>query len=583
VFGLTKKKNSVAAQSTSPKSEVWGDIYTMPIVTPSGQATVVTYSEPKSKRRWLIISLMVLLLAIGGVGIYLTFFSKIQPSQPSINTTNTTPSVAPTTEPTTPPVTVQVPPASERDNIRYQNIIKLQEALGRYATDNQGKYPIVPLPLVLGSGNSVVLSSAGWGPQAQGTIYLEQVPQNIAPGGVDYLYDSFDGVTYTISFRLEEGSNSLTAGDHKLTPAGIDTDASIIPPTPPNGPRQATPPSPSVDSDNDGLTNATEPLLGADPSKIDTDNDGYTDGLEVGSDYDPAVGNSAKLKNSAYLFTYTSSRFGYSLLYPKAWTARATDQESAQVVFSSEEASEFMEVLIVDNPEKLTSTTWYAQQGLGLKPEEVPIINSGSFTWATSLNGLNAYLATDRYIITFSYNIGTKTEASFGTLFQAILHSFNLTSEAGLPLAVTTGGITDCGLAGPVNTPGSNVYSASTITQQAWSCFVNNFESCTPARINAAMDSAQPNNQLVFEILSSANGICKISGPKVDSLTGQTTTNVCEISKKYLDGYFSESQKSNSTLSGDYLKGYLAASIVKSGSGSLITYADGTQEQVICK
>jgi hypothetical protein len=577
VFGLIKKKDSTLPL-ISPKPEVWGDIYTMPTITPSGQVAVITHVGSKSKRRWLIILLIILLLAIGGVGTYLAFFYKSNPSQPI---TNTSPNVVSIPEPTPPPSAPQPLPALERDNIRYQNIIKLQEALGRYAADHQGKYPIVPLPLVLGGDNALVLSSAGFGPQAQNTVYLEPVPKNPTPGGVDYLYDSFDGNSYTISFVLEEGANGLAAGEHKLTPAGIDVNASISQP-PPLTPRQSTPPPPTIDSDNDGLTDATEPLLGADPNKVDTDGDGYSDGLEVNSDYDPVVANSAKLKNSAYISTYTNTRFGYSLLYPKVWTVRATDQETAQTVFSSEEADEFMEVIIVDNPEKLTATAWYAKQGLGLKPEEIPIINSGSLAWATSLDSLNAYLATDRYIITFSYNIGTKTEASFSTLFHVMLRSFNLTSEAGLPLAIIAG-VTDCGLAGPVNTPGSSVYSASVTTKQAWDCFVSKFESCTSARISAAMDSTQPNNQLVFNILSNENEICKISGPKVDILTGQITTNVCEISKKYLDGYFTESKKNNSTLSEDYLKGYLAASIVLTGSSSLITYADGTSEQVICK
>lgn len=577
MFGLTKKKDSTLPLA-SPKPEVWGDIYTMPSATSGGQSPLITHAQPKVKSRWLIVLLIVLLLVIGSVGTYLAFFYKSNPSQPI---TNTTPNVVSTPESTPSPSAPQPLPASERDNIRYQNIIKLQEALGRYAADHQGKYPVVPLPLVLGGDNTIVLSSAGFGPQAQNTIYLESVPKNPTPGGVDYLYDSFDGNSYTISFALEEGANGLAAGEHKLTPAGIDANTSI-PQPPPLIPRQSTPPPPTIDSDNDGLTDATEPLLGADPDKVDTDGDSYADGLEVNSDYDPAVGNSAKLKNSSYISIYANTRFGYSLLYPKVWTARATDQETAQVVFSSEEADEFMEVVIVDNPEKLTATAWYAKHGIGLKPEEIPVINSGSLAWATSLDSLNAYLATDRYIITFSYNIGTKTEASFGTLFHIMLRSFSLTSEAGLPLAITAG-VTDCGLAGPVTTPGSSVYSASANTKQAWSCFVSNFESCTPARISAAIDNTQPNRQLVFEILSNENGFCKISGPKVDILTGQTTTNACEISKKYLDGYFAESKKNNSTLNEDYLKGYLAANIVLTGSSSLITYADGTSEQVVCK
>jgi glycerophosphoryl diester phosphodiesterase len=42
-----------------------------------------------------------------------------------------------------------------------------------------------------------------------------------------------------------------------------------------------------LDSDQDGLTDQEEKMIGTDPFKADTDNDGYSDGKEVGSGYDP--------------------------------------------------------------------------------------------------------------------------------------------------------------------------------------------------------------------------------------------------------------------------------------------------------
>ncbi len=43
----------------------------------------------------------------------------------------------------------------------------------------------------------------------------------------------------------------------------------------------------TLDSDNDGLSDAEENLYGTDPKNPDTDGDGYSDGVEIESGYDP--------------------------------------------------------------------------------------------------------------------------------------------------------------------------------------------------------------------------------------------------------------------------------------------------------
>ncbi len=48
-------------------------------------------------------------------------------------------------------------------------------------------------------------------------------------------------------------------------------------------------PSPEVDSDHDGLTNAEEMIWGTDPFNPDTDGDGFKDGEEVASGHNPLV------------------------------------------------------------------------------------------------------------------------------------------------------------------------------------------------------------------------------------------------------------------------------------------------------
>lgn len=42
-----------------------------------------------------------------------------------------------------------------------------------------------------------------------------------------------------------------------------------------------------LDSDQDGLTDQEEKMIGIDPYNPDTDGDGYSDGEEVASGYDP--------------------------------------------------------------------------------------------------------------------------------------------------------------------------------------------------------------------------------------------------------------------------------------------------------
>ncbi len=57
--------------------------------------------------------------------------------------------------------------------------------------------------------------------------------------------------------------------------------------TPTITPPATTTPSVTLDSDNDGLTDAQEMIYGADQNNPDTDGDGYQDGLEVNSGYNP--------------------------------------------------------------------------------------------------------------------------------------------------------------------------------------------------------------------------------------------------------------------------------------------------------
>ncbi|MDP3985977.1 MAG: hypothetical protein U1C53_02075 [Candidatus Veblenbacteria bacterium] len=414
MFGL--KSNQSPTPVTPPlagKAEVWGDIYTMPNAFQPNEV-----KGGGSGRRTLIIVLVVLGVAILGLVGYMWWRSLQVPATPPA------PVVTPAPAPTSPNPTTQLVTAAERDRVRFRDVREIQAALELYFAENN-RYPLAPLSLVLGTSSSNVLSAAGFSGASQGAVYLEVVPTNPEPGGGPYLFESLDGTTYSLRFRLEEGTAGLSSGDHEATPLGIDEQPSSV--APPTGPRPVTPPLPTADVDGDGLTDAEEPLLGSDAAKPDSDGDGYTDGSEVGSGYDPTLGESARLITSAHFKSYTNEQFSYTLLYPTSWEAEAIDEEDSEVLVRGG-GTEFIEVLVVGNPDKLTAAAWYAAQFPSLAPTEVPQLIAGGLVWALAPDGLTAYLATERSIIAVSYNIGTAESASYYALFKAMVQLFTLAS-----------------------------------------------------------------------------------------------------------------------------------------------------------
>lgn len=126
---------------------------------------------------------------------------------------------------------------------------------------------------------------------------LTTVPRD--PSGKAYRY-VLTASGYSLVFTLDGPVNNLSAGQHNVSPKGIDQQAAAPPeedttdgetePTsgsPGLEPASAVPvpeaPSidPELDSDSDGLTDLYEKQVGSDPNKSDTDGDGLTDSEEV--------------------------------------------------------------------------------------------------------------------------------------------------------------------------------------------------------------------------------------------------------------------------------------------------------------
>lgn len=113
--------------------------------------------------------------------------------------------------------------------------------------------------------------------------------------------------------------------------------------------------TPLIDSDNDGLNDEEEKVLGTDSQVADSNNNGYTDLVEINNGYDPAI--SGKLSTNVNLAEYSNKTFGYKILYPKAWNVGALNND-ATTTFTAPDNS-IIQISIQENSDKQGILGWY--------------------------------------------------------------------------------------------------------------------------------------------------------------------------------------------------------------------------------
>ncbi|MBU0707179.1 hypothetical protein KKG41_02295 [Patescibacteria group bacterium] len=193
-----------------------------------------------------------------------------------------------------------------------------------------------------------------------------------------------------------------------------------------------TPPPSSADQDEDGLTDIEEIMYGTEEDKPDTDGDSFTDGDELMSGYNPLSGSGTQLESSGIVKVFTSQLYNYRALYPTSWIVQNTSFDGTSVAFTSS-TSEFIEILIEDNPERLSPKQWYLSHSPGVDSSEVEDIIVGDLIGVKSLDGLTAYLGKENVIYVLMYNIGNRDEASFFATFNMFINSFISTGTTTLP------------------------------------------------------------------------------------------------------------------------------------------------------
>lgn len=219
-----------------------------------------------------------------------------------------------------------------------------------------------------------------------------------------------------------QATPTSTQGSQELS-ATANSEATSPPVAPPNIPlpeavSQTTPIelNPGLDSDQDGLTNSEEALLGTNPNKTDSDGDGFADGSEVIGGYDPAVKN-GKLVNSQYLKKETVSTL--DILIPTTWERKPGLGGSVQILTGTPA------VITIDLQPYATQQTlldWVVAQNMGASAQDFTADKTVSGVDVVySKDRMTAWLLAGNTVYKFHYNTNSALTKDFGMIFESVM------------------------------------------------------------------------------------------------------------------------------------------------------------------
>jgi hypothetical protein len=179
-----------------------------------------------------------------------------------------------------------------------------------------------------------------------------------------------------------------------------------------------------ADSDNDGLTDAEEIILGTSTSAPDTDGDGYLDGSELISLYNPV--GAGKINANPNISVYENKTFSYGLFYPLAWQTSVNGGDDS-VMFKTND-NQFIQIIVQPNVNNQNLDQWYMEQLGVLTINETDRVSGYNWQGLKSPDGLNIYVMNKKqnYIFSLTYNPGGSNILEYSNIFQMMVKSFNL-------------------------------------------------------------------------------------------------------------------------------------------------------------
>lgn len=180
----------------------------------------------------------------------------------------------------------------------------------------------------------------------------------------------------------------------------------------------------SVDSDQDGLTDKEEELLGSGVANRDSDQDGYDDLSEIMSLYNPAGPD--KLLVNSNIKNYFNAAYNYNLLYPAVW--QQSEISGADSVMFKSSDQQFTQIIVQPNASKESISGWYNKQFGEAEAADSGIITTDSWEGVRSEDGLTAYLADyeHKYIFILTYNFGLSKTLDYKNIFEMMIKSFKI-------------------------------------------------------------------------------------------------------------------------------------------------------------
>ncbi len=181
------------------------------------------------------------------------------------------------------------------------------------------------------------------------------------------------------------------------------------------------------DSDQDGLSDEEEKLLGTNISNIDTDQDGYSDYQELIHLYNPA--GKGKLMDNPLMAEFKNQTFNFSFLYPAQWDKQDVDNDQS-IIFKTDK-DQFFQVVVQPNADNLDINTWYQKQFNvnAIKADQIitQTDKNGAVLWqgVKTDDGLTIYITspTKDIIVTITYSPGATNTLYFSAIFDMILAS----------------------------------------------------------------------------------------------------------------------------------------------------------------
>lgn len=165
-----------------------------------------------------------------------------------------------------------------------------------------------------------------------------------------------------------------------------------------------------ADTDQDGLTDKEEMIVGTKIDQADSDNDGYGDLAELRAGYNPA--GSGKIASNGGLKLVKQGR--WSTMVPAAWTSQLGRDESA--IFRTDDG-QFIQVVILTKKAGQNLTDWYQEIFTG---QAADVVNVGRNQLAVSLDGLTYYVGRSdlNYLVSLTYNPETTNLLSYSNIFR---------------------------------------------------------------------------------------------------------------------------------------------------------------------